>query len=1453
MKLDVSHLPHPLAILRIRAANEKSPRGRHYAAYLLWEAGLRLLAAVLLAEFQHQAKQCRNLSQPLDGLKRPSTGHWRAIVRELLPVISDQDSALGAVANRLGAKRVVRDMPAAAALSHAIERQLRPEKGSQLQSTVRLSKLFDDIVSYRTDIRGHGGLGEDEFFDRMSKLLLAGLDEIFLNVDVLCGRDLIRSDHPDSQGMLGSAVPEWSGSKPNEFVELAIRRDDDEILPISPWVYWNECQNEIAFFNGFGGGHQKQSMYLTYVSGAKSRRSSQSVVGLIDCLRQLTSPGDDQAWIPDYDDSVVQSDEPHLKQLGDFQLLELIGEGGMGRVYRAFQPSLERIVALKVMRDPHDSVAVKRFDREIQSLAKVDHPNLVKIYDSGTCDDDYFYTMEYVQGADLSSKPGISPTAFDSKANREEIRQIAKLMMQVARAIEVLNRNGVIHRDIKPANIMIDSEGDRAVLLDLGLAHQVDNQNDLTRTQQFVGTLRYSSPEQAIGKPVDSRSDVYSLGATFWELLTGRRIFDDECDKNSLALTEAIVAKTPDSPDKFNRDVPTELSSIVLKSLEKDPSKRYESAAAFTEDLSRWFNHLPVQARQRTVVYRARKFVRREFRKLAIVAIAILIAIGVQFLGKSALLNRQVAELVTTGTTQIQSIDLEETSWKPLESTIEQLRNLGADDKADAMQLQFANTLVQRVELDVSDQPEISPGKLQQYENSLVWLRSHGQDTQELKELLESRASAWKQIYRWETGLQLPEVLAAQSISTASDGTFVAPGKLSLYKSLSDETNVRLSAEFAEWPSSRNVFGFEVQDDGGVRYGFVLRPVGSLSGDDSPSSFLFHLQMFRNQDLLSQSVINLNELTDDRCELHVELDGYELSLQLQDRKPLRARDYFRALGGHQSLSLSGTNRCVLNSLQVSVQAQPVKPSIIQQGDLEYARGDYTDAIEIYRAITHASHPDLYPQAEFKIAQSERARGRQKEALKSFRKLFDNSRSEFSLAAGCYLWRDHMLKNELNEADKIYDMIETSPFVKDISRMLSYQERLDVTDTIGADVTGLQLYFVDDQTIQKLRRRLDFGDIVQVRYEISSLDMRYLLHRAYLVAENDTGALELASELIAFDSPHSTVRLADQGVVETCWLLRVLGNPDEAEQWLADFQVKRGHWSPELVCERVRILRALGRTEEAYRVISELVRDTKVFDRYRFFSHAWALKGFLEYEAGKQSEALQSWKSGTLSAFASSRLKELNLAKGFNGQESLYALVMESLSCQGDRKNMQLVCEMLSQNPNVSNFLPAMLSGYITQQIVPSTIRLGQTDEGRETLKQVVFQELRFKPTMFRPLEWLGTDYVMHAVANAKPTLAEKEQIEFVLRDLMVAYGKKQIGPMAVAPLGLAWKSPAFGSGVILKPLTDKTRPGMALILALRALHFGQDASAYLQLAKDDPSSTDAIKVIAEQRLNAIKP
>ena len=604
MSFEVSHLPHPLAVLRIRAENEKSPRGRHDAAYLLWEAGLRLLAAVLLAEFRAKSAPCPNLIQPLGGLRRPSTGHWRAIVRELLPVLSAEsnDPGLTAVARSLDPKQTIHDMPQAALLAQAIATKLRPNRATQPQQTVRIANLFDDMVAYRHEVRAHGGLGDDKFFDRMSGLMLAGLDAIFAHVDVLCGRKLVRSDQSESSYVVSGHIPDSSVKKGlSDFTELTINSDDTS-LSLSPWLYWNEFHREISFFNGFGGGHQKQALYLTYVSGAKTRQSSLSVVELIGELHEkASSTSTDKLaapqWIPDFDQAETGLDETPIKQIGDYKILEVIGKGGMGVVYRAYQPSLQRIVAMKVMRNPHDSVAVARFDREIQSLAKVDHPNLVKIYDSGTCDDDYFYTMELVEGVTISS--WLEDSESDQDDDLQPYRQIATLMIQVAEATEDLNCNGVIHRDIKPANIMVNATGDRAVLLDLGLATQVNSDSDLTLTHQFVGTLRYSSPEQANNETIDARSDVYSLGATLWELLADQKMLGNSTSLSPLEALKAVSESKIKSPTEIKASVPSELSLITLKCLEKRPENRYQSAVAVAEDLRSWLKGQPVLGRKK--------------------------------------------------------------------------------------------------------------------------------------------------------------------------------------------------------------------------------------------------------------------------------------------------------------------------------------------------------------------------------------------------------------------------------------------------------------------------------------------------------------------------------------------------------------------------------------------------------------------------------------------------------------------------------------------------------------------------------------------------------------------------------------------------------------------------------------------------------------------------------------
>ncbi|MFT7641488.1 MAG: serine/threonine protein kinase, partial [Pirellulaceae bacterium] len=246
-------------------------------------------------------------------------------------------------------------------------------------------------------------------------------------------------------------------------------------------------------------------------------------------------------------------------RLPDFEVIELIGEGGMGAVYKARQLSLDRLAAVKVIRpvDGDDPAFAERFVREARTLAKLTHPNIVAIYQFGQCGDIYYLAMEYVDGVDLRQLQ-------DSQRITPE--EAISIVPAICEALQFAHQNGVVHRDIKPENILLDQQG-KVKIADFGLAklteHELDDAS-LTRTQQVLGTPRYMSPEQ-LERPVDvdHRTDIYSLGVVFYELLTGEL---------PLGRFDVPSAKSTASP---------RLDGVVLKALEKDPQRRYQSAAEF--------------------------------------------------------------------------------------------------------------------------------------------------------------------------------------------------------------------------------------------------------------------------------------------------------------------------------------------------------------------------------------------------------------------------------------------------------------------------------------------------------------------------------------------------------------------------------------------------------------------------------------------------------------------------------------------------------------------------------------------------------------------------------------------------------------------------------------------------------------------------------------------------------
>ena len=270
------------------------------------------------------------------------------------------------------------------------------------------------------------------------------------------------------------------------------------------------------------------------------------------------------------------------RTISRYRVLEKLGAGGMGEVYRAHDERLQRDVALKVL-PAHilaDETARKRFRKEALALSKLNHPNIATVYDFDTQDGVDFLVMEYVAGTTLTKR--ITDGALPEK-------EVAQLGIQIAAALEEAQEQGVVHRDLKPGNVMVTPKG-QVKVLDFGLAKLVRPVADtaatvsLTETPAAAGTLPYMPPEQLQGKPVDVRTDLYALGAVLYEMGTGQRAFPE---RESHRLITAILHETPQPPRALNREVSASLESIIFKALEKDPERRYQSARELRVDLER--------------------------------------------------------------------------------------------------------------------------------------------------------------------------------------------------------------------------------------------------------------------------------------------------------------------------------------------------------------------------------------------------------------------------------------------------------------------------------------------------------------------------------------------------------------------------------------------------------------------------------------------------------------------------------------------------------------------------------------------------------------------------------------------------------------------------------------------------------------------------------------------------
>ena len=311
------------------------------------------------------------------------------------------------------------------------------------------------------------------------------------------------------------------------------------------------------------------------------------------------------------------------REFGDYELLEEVGRGGQGVVFRAWQKSLNRTVAVKVIGIGQltTSTHLKRLRREAEAAAKLNHPGIVPVYEVGERDGTYYFSMRFVEGDCLDDVVGRGSIS---------VRQAAELIAKVARTVHYAHEHGILHRDIKPGNILLDANGEPH-LTDFGLARLVEHGSTVTGSLEVMGTPSYMAPEQAVGNnaAVSSATDVYGLGAVLYELLTGHPPFAGGTTYETIHL---LLDSEPRQPRLWNRKVDRDLSAVCLKCLEKDPRYRYSSALALAEDLERWLRHEPIRAKRSGFFTRAQKWVQRNRIIASLILLSLVLAAGLSLM-----------------------------------------------------------------------------------------------------------------------------------------------------------------------------------------------------------------------------------------------------------------------------------------------------------------------------------------------------------------------------------------------------------------------------------------------------------------------------------------------------------------------------------------------------------------------------------------------------------------------------------------------------------------------------------------------------------------------------------------------------------------------------------------------------------------------------------------------------
>jgi tetratricopeptide (TPR) repeat protein len=1107
----------------------------------------------------------------------------------------------------------------------------------------------------------------------------------------------------------------------------------------------------------------------------------------------------------------------------------------MGIVYRALQLSLKRTVAVKMIQQgPHAAPGLlQRFRREAEAVARLQHPNIVQIYEINQYKGSPYFTLELVEGGSLEQRIAGKPRPG---------RESAQLVESLARAMHYAHERGVVHRDLKPANVLLSSSG-LPKITDFGLAKQLDADMGQTQTGAIIGTPSYMSPEQAAGKTraIGPLTDVYSLGAILYALITGVPPFHGDSKWNTV---QQVVSQDPVTPSRLQPRVHRDLETVCLKALAKDPARRYGSALELAEDLARFLAGDAILARREGFAARAWRNIRRN---PVVTAAAITIVLAVTIAGVLAPMTMRRARTIAMFRNEIEaglaSPELTEEYLDRMKSRIAELDRLVPESPSNQPRLldRFAETIREkfRGRFDEDEMPRIESaiGTLARHDSVLA---------ERVKSEYNDRLSRWQPVFDLAAPFDnLSEIfdLAVAPVEPTGQDLLDSKGPIDMAMKQDCLVDCRLEAVFGGTWLRVAELGLILNAHENQKYLFrVTVDYSALPKDEqgNPCRPNFdeyrkrgggiRVQILRNDELLREQYLSATQVMQDDETLHLAAarEGERLTFQVNHSEGVEFRDVLPLSTATPGVfGLHWQSGAQLKSLRAEHRPRPRQRSPLEQGDEHFNKGEFDLAARYFeQAALNGKDDRVREESMYKLGLCFRATKRHQDAIGAFAAVQRQSSqritppsTDWAALADIQRLLIHLSRGDPANKKAANDILDKLAMEVDedmLSELIAESDR----QVLGSRPIRLSdyVFLPTSELVRDRERHFTLRKLItkdRVVRSWATID----LFKAYWFAGDVSNAINAAE--LAMQSGNL---LDAAGLESYCWLLCQNGMAQSAltrlDNALRESKDPRDYW---LYVQRARTNVTLGELKEAEKDLDQFFRiqDKSKDLSYAHHSAACLLLGFIRLLDGDETGAMEAWRRERSQSWRPTvpitGLLTVDWAGG--GQGRMQRIILASLTGNFDDGEAQDHLGWIGRQLGVDTRAALLFQKLGTSPYV--ICEMWNTERGRKWAKSYAFRDLSYAQFVETPLYLFGSE-LFHQDTMPGPLSVEQDQViwDFV-RDLHIALKEDRIRLSQIMAMGMAWHSPtvsAEGWRSSVNQLDQKLRGPASYLLAQRSMN-----------------------------------